>query len=83
MLSWDTRVADERGLEMWSDATELGRPKHGFIVVHETHVRPVPKGSVGHAWEMMESELQPIVTWQMWKPVGGNYKEGETVKPWE
>ena len=85
-MDWGTQKADEMGVEMWLDATEFGVPvykKHGFVVVHETHVSPQARENPGEAWKKIDAELQPIVVWQMWRPIGGDYKEGETVKPWE
>ena len=86
LLDWGTQKADEMGVEMWLDAGELGVPvykKHGFVVVHETRVLPKVRENAGQAWKKIDAELQPLVFWQMWRPIGGGYKEGETVKPWE
>lgn len=85
ILGWGKQKADEMGVEMWLDATEHGVPvylKHGFTVVHENRLRPT-KASPGEAWEKMDRELQPMTFWQMWRPAGGDYVEGESVKPWE
>jgi hypothetical protein len=31
----------------------------------------------------IEKELQPMTFWQMWRPAGGDYVEGKSIKPWE
>ncbi|KAM5349862.1 hypothetical protein ACJ41O_006367 [Fusarium nematophilum] len=85
ILSWGKKKADEMGVEMWLDATELGVPvykKHGFTVVNVNRLQP-SKAAPGEAWKVIEKELQPMVFWQMWRPAGGDYEEGRTVKPWE
>ncbi|KAH8684044.1 acyl-CoA N-acyltransferase [Ilyonectria robusta] len=85
MLTWGKRKADEMGVEMWLDATEYGVPvykKHGFVVVNENKLQPT-KETPGEAWKKIEQELQPITFWDMWRPIGGHYEEGKTVKPWE
>jgi GNAT superfamily N-acetyltransferase len=85
MLAWGKRKADEMGVEMWLDATEYGVPvyrKHGFTVVNVNRPQPT-KTSPGEAWKKIDKELQPMVFWQMWRPIGGDYEEGKTVKPWE
>ncbi|KAK7425541.1 hypothetical protein QQZ08_007982 [Neonectria magnoliae] len=84
MLAWGKQKADELGVEMWLDATKYGVPvykKHGFVVVNENRVQPTKKDP-GEAWKKIDQELQPMEFWQMWRPVGGEYDEGRTVKPW-
>ncbi|KAH7121841.1 acyl-CoA N-acyltransferase [Dactylonectria estremocensis] len=84
MLAWGIQRADEMGVEMWLDSTACGVPvylKHGFLVVNENRVRPT-KDEAGEAWRKLDQELQPMAFWQMWRPVGGIYDEGKTVKPW-
>ncbi|KAI5458830.1 hypothetical protein BGZ63DRAFT_52758 [Mariannaea sp. PMI_226] len=83
ILAWGKQKADEMGVEMWLDATKYGVPvyeKHGFIVVNENRVQPI-KEDAGEAWEKIDQELQPMTFWQMWRPIGGKYEEGKTVKP--
>ena len=76
------------GVEMWIDATDLGLPlyrKHGFTVVQENYLQPLraPGSPDDEEWRRLERELLPITIWAMWRPVGGPYVEGETVKSWE
>ena len=85
ILNWGKKKADEMGVEMWLDATELGVPvykKHGFTVVNVNRLQPA-KAEPGEEWREIERELQPMTSWQMWRPAGGDYVEGKSVKPWE
>ncbi|KAF4983788.1 hypothetical protein FZEAL_872 [Fusarium zealandicum] len=85
IMEWGKQKADEMGVEMWLDSTEYGVPlykKHGFTVVNVNPLKPT-KAAPGEAWKKIDEELQPMTFWQMWRPVGGDYGEGETVKPWE
>lgn len=85
ILNWGKKKADEMGVEMWLDATELGVPvykKHGFTVVNVNRLQPI-KTEPGEDWKEIERELQPMTFWQMWRPAGGDYVEGKSVKPWE
>ncbi|KAI9149012.1 hypothetical protein HJFPF1_11056 [Paramyrothecium foliicola] len=85
IMEWGKQKADEMGVEMWLDATEYGVPvykKHGFIVVGKNSLKPV-KEDPGETWKKTEEQLQPMVFWPMWRPAGGKYVDGETVKPWE
>ena len=85
ILQWGTKKADEMGLEMWLDATVHGRPlylKHGFIVVTENNVHPKTE-TPNEEWKKLEEELLPITLWAMWRPLGGKYEEGQTIRPWE
>ena len=85
ILNWGIQKAAELGVEMWLDATVYGVPlykKHGFIVVNENVIRP-HTANPDEEWKRVEAELMPITMWQMWRPVGGKYEEGKTVRPWE
>ncbi|CAM1509636.1 Fc.00g033750.m01.CDS01 [Cosmosporella sp. VM-42] len=85
IMAWGKKKADEMGVETWLDATEYGVPvykKHGFIVVNVNRLKPT-KTDPGEEWKKIDKELQPMTFWQMWRPAGGNYREGETLKPWE
>lgn len=37
----------------------------------------------GDTWSRLERELLPVRIFTMWRPVGGPYVHGETVRPWE
>lgn len=91
LMEWGTQKADAMGLECWLDATDVGRPlydKHGFIYVMD-HFLDADMDEE----KMLEAEREelkilreltlPIHITSMWRPVGGRYVEGMTVKPWE
>ena len=85
IMQWGTQKADEMGLEMWLDATVYGRPlytKHGFVYINKNRLRP-ETDQPDEDWERIERELLPMTLWQMWRPSGGKYEEGKTVRPWE
>ncbi|KAJ3454635.1 hypothetical protein MRS44_013235 [Fusarium solani] len=85
IMDWGKQKADEMGVEMWLDATEYGVPvykKHGFTIVNVNRLQPT-KTAPGEAWRKIDEELQPMTFWQMWRPAGGSYDEGKSVKPWE
>lgn len=74
------------GVEMWLDATPYGKPvyeKHGFVDLGPNPLIPAPRENAGEAWKEIDQRLQPMVFWTMWRPKGGIYEEGKTVKPWE
>ncbi|ENH62193.1 hypothetical protein FOC1_g10015157 [Fusarium oxysporum f. sp. cubense race 1] len=85
IMNWSKQKADEMGVELWLDATEQGVPvyeKHGFTVVNVNTIQPT-KENPGEEWHKVKDELGPMTFRQMWRPAGGDYQEGKTVKPWE
>ncbi|KAI1347670.1 hypothetical protein F5Y01DRAFT_294503 [Xylaria sp. FL0043] len=84
-LSWGMRKADEMGVEMFLDATAVGKPLYeanNFVCIKENIVSPdlgteTPVG----AWKELESQVGEIPFYLMWRPVKGRYVEGETVLP--
>jgi hypothetical protein len=84
IMKWGIEKADAMGVEMWLDATVYGVPvyqKHGFIVVHENSLAPHTDNPT-EEWKDIAKRLEPMVMWQMWRPIGGKYVEGKTVRPW-
>lgn len=84
IMKWGIEKADAMGVEMWLDATEYGVPlyqKHGFVVVHKNNLAP-KKDNPSKEWKDIAKRLEPMIMWQMWRPIRGNYAEGETVRPW-
>ncbi|KAF3020623.1 hypothetical protein E8E14_011680 [Neopestalotiopsis sp. 37M] len=85
VMDWGVKKADEMGLDFFLDATAMGRPlyeKNGFIYVEENVTKPT-MDSPDETWKEMEKKVPPFTFWLMWRPVGGKYEEGKTVKPWE
>ncbi|KAL8726985.1 MAG: hypothetical protein Q9166_006348 [cf. Caloplaca sp. 2 TL-2023] len=84
LVGWGTKKADELGLESFVEATDDGRPlyeRHGFKVVDRMEV----KADLDNMDEGLR-ELGKSLEWEgwyMWRPVGGNWVDGETKVPWE
>lgn len=84
-MDWGMKKADELGLEFFLDATPMGKPlyeKSGFIHVEENTTKPTTD-QPDEKWKEMEKKVPPFTFWLMWRPAGGKYEEGKTVKPWE
>ncbi|KAK2600554.1 hypothetical protein N8I77_010079 [Diaporthe amygdali] len=84
-LDWGMNRADELGLEFFLDATPQGKPLYdanGFIVVEENVTAPTTDNP-DEKWKETEEKVSPFTFWLMWRPVGGKYEEGKTIKPWE
>lgn len=87
ILDWGIKKADELGLEIFLEATPPSKPlfeKQGFVVIKENITTPeTDDPDDAKRWKEMEEKVGPLNFWLMWRPVGGNYEEGKTVKPWE
>ncbi len=85
LLSWGTDKADELGVEAWVNASDYGRQvyeKHGFVCVTEFSCCASTE-SPSQEWEEIKGRLTPMSVSIMWRPAGGKYEPGVTVKPWE
>ncbi|KAL4882161.1 hypothetical protein BJY04DRAFT_187281 [Aspergillus karnatakaensis] len=87
-MDWGLRIADERGLESWLDATQSGRPLYelyGFRAVLDNIVKPVPERELSDTekeeWKYYEETLLPIDITHMWRPPRGEFIVGKTVVP--
>ncbi|KAL4948053.1 hypothetical protein BDW69DRAFT_203827 [Aspergillus filifer] len=84
LLSEETRRADELGLEAYMEAvTAMGVPifmRHGFIPWKKVVVRP-EKRDADSQWKDMESKMQPLRFWPMWRPKYGKLEGARP--PWE
>ncbi|KAK2595491.1 hypothetical protein QQS21_006766 [Conoideocrella luteorostrata] len=83
--NWGMMKADELGLEFFLDATLPGKPLYEanrFICVEENATAPTTSNA-DDKWREIEAKVSPFTFWLMWRPVGGKYEEGKTVKPWE
>ncbi|TVY64368.1 hypothetical protein LSUE1_G007924 [Lachnellula suecica] len=84
-LDWGMNKADELGYEIFLESTFYWRPLYktnGFIHIQEFVIHPetaVPDDK----WMEIEEKVGVWRAWLMWRPVGGNYEEGKTLKPWE
>ncbi|KAI0006497.1 hypothetical protein F4779DRAFT_629779 [Xylariaceae sp. FL0662B] len=84
-MDWGMAKADEMGVEMFLDSTPPGRPlyeKNGLICVEKNVIAP-QTNNADEAWKETEEKAGQSTWWLMWRPVGGKYEEGKTVKPWE
>ena len=82
ILDWGVKIADEKGMEAYIDATDQGIPlynKHGFFTGPrlEYTLDKLPATPVRAA---MEKELLPFEWWPMWRPSSANK---EASKPWD
>ncbi|KAL4902181.1 hypothetical protein BDW74DRAFT_181030 [Aspergillus multicolor] len=88
-MEWGLRIADERGLEAWLDASEFGVPlyeKFGFRRILVNKVQPVPERELSDKgkkeWEECERVMLPIEYTVMWRPKRGRHEEAKMVLPW-
>ncbi|KAI0433805.1 acyl-CoA N-acyltransferase [Xylaria sp. FL1042] len=86
LLSWGIRKAHEMGVEMFLDASLMGKPLYeanGFVVVEENHIVPNAE-TKDEAWDELEHQVcPPVILYLMWRPAGGKFEEGKTVLPWK
>lgn len=85
IMDWGMKKADDLGLEFFLDATPPGKPLYeanGFVCVEENVTAPT-MDNPDDKWKEMEGKVSPFTFWLMWRPVGGRYEEGKTIKPWE
>lgn len=77
--------ADRLGYEFFLDSTQYGRPLYeanGFVYIHE-NFNPPKTDHPDDKWKEVEEKVGGFTFWLMWRPVGGKYEEGKTIKPWE
>ena len=85
LMKWGTQKADQMGVEMWlnaaASATSLYK-KHGFVTVRDNDLVPTTENP-SEAWSEIRDRLRLEPVFVMWRPAGGEYIEGKTLKPWE
>ncbi|KAI1120829.1 hypothetical protein F5Y10DRAFT_257622 [Nemania abortiva] len=82
-MTWGMEKADKMGVEMFLDATTVGIPLYEankFVCVKENIITPETK-TPNEGWKKMESQVGTVPLYLMWRPINGNYVEGETVLP--
>lgn len=89
-MRWGTEKADEMGLEAWLDSTDIGLnvyEKYGFIRVSDRYLDPEMPSDLSAEdqaeLESLRTLIPPSHNTCMWRPKGGKYVDGVTVKPWE
>ena len=84
LMEWGIKIADERGLESYIDATEEGIPlyeKHKYTMAPRVDFM-AEKIQASPAIQELQEELLPFSFWPMWRPIGGNVLP-DIQKPWE
>ncbi|KAI0484976.1 acyl-CoA N-acyltransferase [Xylariaceae sp. FL0804] len=84
LLNWGIKKADDMGVEMFLDSTVEGKPLYEankFHVVEKTVIVP-QNDNPDEGWKKAEEKIGHSTWWLMWRPVMGQYTEGESVKPW-
>ncbi|KAK5993516.1 hypothetical protein PT974_06948 [Cladobotryum mycophilum] len=85
LMEWGIQKADDKGLETYIDATDIGRQLYrpwGFIDGASTEFSLASFAATPRRQEL-EKQLLPFVWWPMHRPVRGHYEEGKKLLPWE
>ncbi|WEW54610.1 hypothetical protein PRK78_000030 [Emydomyces testavorans] len=91
LTQWGLEKADNMGLECWLEASRMGYglyKSNGFNPVCELPLDPSMPDNLSKedqaALKRLRGLIQPPVHYTlMWRPRGGQYTEGVTVKLWE
>ncbi|TGJ81244.1 hypothetical protein E0Z10_g7523 [Xylaria hypoxylon] len=82
-MSWGMNKADELGVEMFLDATPVGKPLYEanqFACIKENIIIPETE-TPDEAWKKIDSQVGTVTFHLMWRPIHGNYVEGKTMLP--
>lgn len=85
LMQWGVEKADELGLEMWLNATPGAialYKKHGFVPLQENNLVPTTENPSSE-WNEFKDGLNLAPACVMWRPIGGDFVDGKTIKPWE
>ncbi|GLA01933.1 hypothetical protein AnigIFM60653_001224 [Aspergillus niger] len=85
LMEWGVQKAEEKNLESYIDATEIGRElysKWGFVEGRQREFTLASFPETPKRNELNEL-LLPFVWWPMYRPVGGKYKENKGLFPWD
>lgn len=84
MMDYNSKWLDEKGLEGFVEATELGRPayeKGGYqVVLKFSSFLPNGKSDL---WKKWYHEMGVSPWYAMWRPKYGKIEAGERNKPWQ
>jgi hypothetical protein len=83
-MDWGMRKADELEFDFFLDSTPPGRPLYeanGFVYVEKFTIHP-ETNNPDEKWKEIDEKVGPFTFWLMWRPPGGNYEDGKTIKPW-
>lgn len=84
-MDWGVQQADERGYEIFIDATDIGRSlyrAYGFIEGGKYQFDMSQFKDTQRKKELEELMI-PFEWWAMVRPVGGKYEPGKGMLPWE
>ncbi|KAI0151791.1 hypothetical protein GGR57DRAFT_492808 [Xylariaceae sp. FL1272] len=84
-MEWGAKKADEMDLDTFLDASEMGKPLYeatGFVSVMDNPIYPQKEES-DEQWKALQQRVGYFSLCLMWRPIGGNYEMGKTIKPWE
>lgn len=85
IMDWGIRKAAEMDVEMWLNAWTYGRRLYescGFVTVNHYRIEP-QSDKPDEAFKACQREWTGMEEWVMWRPKGGPFVEGTSVKPWE
>lgn len=80
------RHMDALGMEGYLEATEMGfalYQRYGFVAIARPRMRFSEHKERSTQGRRLIHEVQAHPVWIMWRPAGGEYRDGETVLPWE
>ncbi|KAI1109205.1 hypothetical protein F5Y14DRAFT_458482 [Nemania sp. NC0429] len=82
-MSWGVNKADQLGVEMFLDATPMGKPLYeanNFVLIKENIIAP-ETNTPDESWKKLKSQVGKVPFYLMWRPVNGVYVEGKTILP--
>ena len=85
LVNWGLQRADEKGLDAYIDATDIGMElyrKHGFVP-GERREFTVQSFPATKRRDELEAQLVPFRWWPALRPAGGAYEAGKGLLPWE
>lgn len=85
LMTWGMDRAKEKGLEVFIEGTDPGRPLYesfGLRVMYVGHLDAYEMAP-SDEWRKLEREILPLHWYFMWKPREGVYEKRVTEVPWE
>jgi GNAT superfamily N-acetyltransferase len=90
LMTWGLEKADELGFESWIEAAPSAvsfYERHGYVKVQDIELDPLLPEDLSEKelqeWRSTSQSILSVTAIVMWRPAGGKYVEGQTVKPWE
>ena len=80
------RHMDALGMEGYLEATDMGfelYQRYGFVAIARPHMSFSEAKGWSARGRRLIHDIQAHPVWIMWRPAGGEYRDGETVLPWE